>query len=99
MVRKFWENIHLVGLSDKMHVMKQVMETKCHQACYLNKQCKSVWFLLCKISYKINLRLGIYNLVGRMPKRDIVDIYRDQNISKSTIYRTVKECQEGTPLA
>jgi transposase len=95
MVRKFWEKIHFVGLSDKMHVMKQVMEVKCHQSCHLNKQCNSVWLLLCKMSYKINLRLGIYNLVGRMPKRDIVDIYRDQNISKSTIYRTIKECQEG----
>jgi hypothetical protein len=26
--------------------------------------------------------------------RPIVDIYRDQNISKSTIYCTIKECQE-----
>jgi transposase len=97
MVRKFWEKIHLVGLSDKMHVMKQVMEVKCHQSCHLNKQCNSVWLLLCKMSYKINLRLSIYNLVGRMPKRDIVDIYREQNISKSTIYRTIKECEEGIP--
>ncbi|XP_050508102.1 uncharacterized protein LOC126885559 [Diabrotica virgifera virgifera] len=32
-----------------------------------------------------------------MSKRDIVNIYRDQNISKSTIYRTIRECEEGIP--
>ncbi|XP_050500950.1 uncharacterized protein LOC126880917 [Diabrotica virgifera virgifera] len=36
-------------------------------------------------------------MVGRMSKRDIVNIYRDQNISKSTIYRTIRECEEGIP--
>lgn len=70
---------------------------KCHQLCHLNKQSKTFWFLLRKMSYKIDIRRGVYNLVGRMSKRDIVDIYRDQNISKSTIYRTIKECQEGIP--
>lgn len=50
-----------------------------------------------KMSYKLDIRKGIYQLVGRVPKRDIVRIYRDQNISVSTIYQTIKECQEGIP--
>lgn len=80
-----------------MHSIKQVVEIKCHPSCHLNKQRKSCWFALTKMSYKIDLRGGIYNLVGRMTKREIVRIYQDQNISKSTIYRTIKDCEEGIP--
>jgi hypothetical protein len=32
-----------------------------------------------------------------MLKRDIVAIYRNQNISKTTIYRLIRECEEGLP--
>jgi hypothetical protein len=50
-----------------------------------------------KISYKLKLQNGIYNLVGQMLKRDIVAIYRNQNISKTTIYRIIRECEEDLP--
>jgi hypothetical protein len=46
-----------------------------------------------KISYKLKLQNGIYNLL----KRDIVAIYRNQNISKTTIYRIIRECEEDLP--
>ncbi|KAJ8963539.1 hypothetical protein NQ317_019036 [Molorchus minor] len=45
-----------------------------------------------------DLGAGVYNLGGRMLRRVIVNIYRDQNISKSTIYRTTKEYQEYVNL-
>lgn len=47
------------------------------------------------ISYILNIRKGIYNLVGRVQNRDIVAIYRAQNIYVSTIYQTIKEREEG----
>jgi hypothetical protein len=46
-----------------------------------------------KICYKLKLQNGIYNLL----KRDIVAIYRNQNISKTTIYRIIRECDEDLP--
>lgn len=49
----------------------------------------------CKMSYKLDIRKGIYNLVGRMRKRDIVDIYREQDISLSKIYPNHKELRIG----
>lgn len=49
------------------------------------------------MSYKLDIRKGIYNLVGRIPKRDIIAIYREQNVSKSTIYNTIRDCEEGIP--
>lgn len=33
---------------------------------------------LIKMAYKLEVRKGIYNLVGQMPKRDTVAIYRNQ---------------------
>lgn len=47
------------------------------------------------MSYKLEIRKSIYNLVGRMPKREIVNVFRDQNIGRTTIYRTIRECEEG----
>ncbi|CAH1110287.1 unnamed protein product [Psylliodes chrysocephalus] len=49
------------------------------------------------MSYKLDIRKGIYSLVGRIPKHDIVAIYQEQNISKSTIYNTIRNCEEGIP--
>lgn len=49
------------------------------------------------MSYKVELRKSIYNLVGRMPKPEIVRIFENQNISHRSIYRTIAECEEGIP--
>lgn len=49
------------------------------------------------MSYKLDIRKSIYRLVGRAPKRDIVRLYRGPDISVATIYRTIKDCQEGIP--
>lgn len=49
------------------------------------------------MAYKIDIRKSIYNLVGQVQKREIVNIFRGQNISKTTIYRTIRECEEGIP--
>lgn len=38
---------------------------------------------------------GRYNIAGEMSKREIVSIYKNQNISSNiTIYRIIKECEE-----
>lgn len=49
------------------------------------------------MSYKLETRKSIYSLVGRLPKREIVDIFQNENISKTTIYRTIAECEQGIP--
>lgn len=49
------------------------------------------------MSYKLEIRKSIYRLVGRLPKREIVNLFRDQNVSQATIYRTIRECEEGIP--
>lgn len=32
-----------------------------------------------------------------MPKRQIVHLFEDENISRSTVYQTIRECEEGIP--
>lgn len=49
------------------------------------------------MSYKIEVRKSIYSLVGRVPKTDIVNLFIGNNISRATIYRTIRECEEGIP--
>lgn len=49
------------------------------------------------MAYKIKTREFIYNLVGRMRKVDIVNMFEGPNISRATIYRTIRECEEGIP--
>lgn len=49
------------------------------------------------MAYKIEIRKSIYNLVGQLPNADIVNIFQGRNISRATIYRTIKECEEGIP--
>lgn len=49
------------------------------------------------MSYKLEIRKSIYNLVGRIPKAEIVRIFQNQNISRRSIYRTIAECEEGIP--
>lgn len=61
-----------------------------------------VTFRICEIicaimSYKLEIRKSIYNLVGHIPKREILNIFRNENISKTTIYRTISECEQGIP--
>lgn len=52
---------------------------------------------LIKISYKLEIPKNIYQLAGQILKREIVNIFKDQNVSFATIYRTIKECQQGIP--
>lgn len=47
------------------------------------------------MSLSLDIRKGIYQLVGRVRKPDIVRIYREQDNSVSTIYQATKHCQEG----
>ena len=49
------------------------------------------------MSYKLEIRKSIYSLVGQLPKSQIINIFRDQNISPATIYRTISECEQGIP--
>lgn len=49
------------------------------------------------MSYKLELRKSIYNLVGRVPNAEIFRIFEDDDISRRTIYRTIAECEQGIP--
>lgn len=49
------------------------------------------------MAYKLELRKSIYNLVGQVPKSEIIRIFENQNISRRTIYRTIAECEQGIP--
>ncbi|KAJ8978518.1 hypothetical protein NQ317_002422 [Molorchus minor] len=40
---------------------------------------------------------NIYSLVGRLPKSEIVNLFRDHNVSQTTIYRAIRDCEEGIP--
>ncbi|KAJ8976795.1 hypothetical protein NQ317_014138 [Molorchus minor] len=33
--------------------------------------------------------------IGRLPKSEIVNLFRDQNVSQATIYRAIRDCEEG----
>lgn len=49
------------------------------------------------MSYKLEIRKSIYNLVGRVPKAEIFRIFENENISRRTIYRTIADCEQGIP--
>lgn len=52
--------------------------------------------ILCTImSYKLKVWKGISTLVGQMTKHEIENIFCNQNISKTAIYKTIVECKEG----
>ena len=51
------------------------------------------------MAYKLQLRRSIYNLVGKMAKKEIVNIFRNENISLSTMYQAIRECEEGIPCS
>ncbi|KAF2886471.1 hypothetical protein ILUMI_19702, partial [Ignelater luminosus] len=49
------------------------------------------------MAYKLEIPKSIYRLVRQLPKRQIVNLFRDQGISPATIYRTIPECEQGIP--
>lgn len=50
------------------------------------------------LSLQSSIKMGYkVELVGHMPKHDIVAVYGNQNVSKTSIYRVIKRCEEGLP--
>lgn len=49
------------------------------------------------MAYKLDIRKSVCRLVGQLPKKEIVRLFQGENISKATIYRTIRECEEGIP--
>lgn len=47
---------------------------------------------------KQELRKCIYELVGTMPKSDIVKAFKTKNISRSQVYRAIADCENGVPV-
>lgn len=43
------------------------------------------------MSYKVEFRKSIYNLVGRMPKSSIVNMFQGPHIFRTTNYRAVRK--------
>jgi len=50
------------------------------------------------MAYKMDLKKSIEKLVGYLKKSEIVKIFKKQNISVSTIYRTIKDCENSVPI-
>jgi hypothetical protein len=47
--------------------------------------------------YKLNIRKCIYQLVEQRKKYEIYELFKDINISKSTIYQTIRYCENDFP--
>lgn len=50
-------------------------------------------------SYMLDIQKEIYNVVGWIPKRKNVSVYKEQNISVSTFCKTIKKCKKGIPCS
>lgn len=48
------------------------------------------------MTYKLEIR-SIYNLVGRIPKPEVIRIFQNQNISRRSIYPSMAECKYRIP--
>lgn len=47
------------------------------------------------MSYKLDLRKSVANLVGQMSSNEIIKMFKDKPISRATIFRVIKDCREG----
>lgn len=47
-----------------------------------------------KTLYKLELQNPIYSLIGQIPKRDTVSIYRIQHVSRTTNSSVIKKCEK-----
>ena len=47
------------------------------------------------MAYKLEIQKSINNLVGQVPKTEILRIFENQHISRGTIYRTITEYEQG----
>lgn len=64
--------------------------------CHFND--RSVTEVDCVVmAYKLQFRKSVYNLVGHMPRAEIVRLFENQNVSRRTVYRAIAECEEGLP--
>lgn len=61
--------------------------------CQCHKQCTSLLFV--KMSYRLDLRKTVESLSGRMTSGEIINALQDENISRATIFRVLKDCREG----
>lgn len=50
------------------------------------------------MSYKLDLRISVANLFGRLSTSKIHDVFKDKPISRATINRVLKVCREGKDL-
>lgn len=47
------------------------------------------------MSYRVHLRKIVENLFGRITTGEIIIAHKDENISRATIFRNLKDCREG----
>jgi hypothetical protein len=47
--------------------------------------------------YQLDFRKGIYQLGGQRKKYERYQLFKYKNISKFTIYQTIKDCENGLP--
>lgn len=47
------------------------------------------------MAYKLDLRKTVASLCGQLSSREILQMFKDKPISRSTIFRVIKDCREG----
>ena len=47
------------------------------------------------LAYKLDLRKSVANISGRMSSRQILQVFKDKPISRVTIFRVLRDCQDG----
>lgn len=61
----------------------------------LSCQTQNAQLFSLKMSYKLDLRKQVANLFGRLSSSEIVNVFNDKPISRSTIYNVSKDCHDG----
>lgn len=47
------------------------------------------------MAYKLNIRKSVADLFGKISKREILTVFKGENVSRATIYRAIKDCENG----
>ena len=47
------------------------------------------------MAYKLNYRKTVVELFGQLSTKEVLAVFKDKPVSRATIYRAIKDCQEG----
>ena len=58
-------------------------------------QTQNTQTLLFAMAYKLDLRKSVANFFGELSTNEILKVFKDKPISRSTIFNVIKDCREG----